>query len=103
MSVVVVATALPAEGHREEVLAAFERAVVTVHAEDAGCELYAIHEGKDRIVMIEKWASAGDLAAHGSKPALAALRDELADRLTAPLEVVVLTPHPAGTPEQGTL
>lgn len=103
MSVVVVATALPAEGHREEVVAAFQQVIATVHAEDAGCELYALHEGRDRLVMVEKWASAQDLQAHSGSPALAALRESLEGKLTGPLDVQVLTPHPAGTPEQGTL
>jgi quinol monooxygenase YgiN len=57
MSVVVVATAIPAPGHRDEVVAAFEKVIPTVHAEDEGCELYALHEGEDRLVMVEKWTS----------------------------------------------
>ena len=103
MTVVVVATALPAEGRHAEVVAAFERAVATTHANDTGCELYAMHEADDRVVMIEKWTSGADLQAHGKTEALAALRAELEGALTAPLDVVVLSPHPAGTPEQGTL
>jgi quinol monooxygenase YgiN len=32
---------------REEVIAAFEAAIGEVHAEEGGCELYALHEGPD--------------------------------------------------------
>jgi quinol monooxygenase YgiN len=36
---VVVATALPAADHRDAVIAAFERAIESVHPNDEGCEL----------------------------------------------------------------
>jgi hypothetical protein len=54
MSVVVVVTAFPLPGHRAEVIAAFEEAIAPVHYEP-GLELYALHEGPDRLVMIEKY------------------------------------------------
>jgi hypothetical protein len=44
--------------HREhcaDVIAAFEAAIARVHNEP-GVELYALHEGRDRLVMIEKYA-----------------------------------------------
>ena len=53
MSVVVVVTAIPVPEHRTEVIKAFEAAIVRVHDEPGG-ELYALHEGRDRLVMIEK-------------------------------------------------
>ena len=52
MSVVVVVTAFPAPERRAEVIAAFEAAITRVH-EEPGVELYALHEGPDRLVMIE--------------------------------------------------
>ena len=55
MSVVVV-TAFPGPEHRAEVIAAFETAIARVHGEP-GVELYAPHEGRDRLVMIEKYES----------------------------------------------
>lgn len=103
MSVIVVATAYPVPEHREVVVAAFEEAITRAHAEDAGCELYALHEGADRLVMIEKWASNDDLAAHSKGAALVALGAELRGKLTGALDVQVLTAHPAGTSEQGQL
>ncbi|MGD0927348.1 MAG: antibiotic biosynthesis monooxygenase [Streptosporangiaceae bacterium] len=56
MSVVVV-TAFPVPEHRAGVIAAFEAAIARVHGEP-GVELYAPHEGRDRLVMIEKYESA---------------------------------------------
>ena len=54
MSVVVVATIHPRRNCRDQVIAALEKAVIRVHAEDSGCELYALHENDDQLVMIEK-------------------------------------------------
>jgi Antibiotic biosynthesis monooxygenase len=49
MSVVVVVTAFPVPEHRAEVIAAFEEAITRVH-DEPGVELYALHEGPDRLV-----------------------------------------------------
>ena len=56
MSVVIVVTAFPIPEHRAEVVAAFEGAIARVHGEP-GVELYALHEGPDRLVMVEKYES----------------------------------------------
>jgi quinol monooxygenase YgiN len=56
MSVVVIVTAFPAPEHRDKVIAAFETAITQVHSEP-GVERYALHEGPDRLVMIEKYES----------------------------------------------
>jgi quinol monooxygenase YgiN len=103
MSIVVVATAYPVPEHRDEVITAFENAIALVHAHDAGCELYALHEGPDRLVMVEKWESRQALAEHGRGPALAELGQAMAGKLAQDLDVQILTPHPAGTARQGTL
>jgi quinol monooxygenase YgiN len=62
MSVVVV-TAFPVLGHRAEVIAAFETAIARVRGEP-GVELYALHEGRRRLVMIEKYESERARAEH---------------------------------------
>jgi quinol monooxygenase YgiN len=104
MAVIIVATAYPASEHREEVIAAFEAAIEKVHAEEDGCELYALHEGPDgRLVMIEKYASDEAVAEHRAAAGLAALRESLNGKLSAPMDVQVLTPHPAGAPVKGAL
>jgi quinol monooxygenase YgiN len=102
MSVVVVATLFPLAEHRDDVVAAIADAIPKVHAED-GCELYALHEGEDRLVMIEKWVSAELLDAHLKAPALAELGGRLAGKLASPTQIQLLRAHPAGTPEQGAL
>jgi quinol monooxygenase YgiN len=106
-AVVVVATIRPLPEHRAEVIAAMEKTIADVHSRDDGCLLYALlyalHEGDDRLVMIEKWASAEALTEHSRSPALAELNQALNGRLEGGLDVQVLRPHPAGTPAQGTL
>ncbi len=104
MAIIVVATAFPVPEHRDEVIAAFEAAEKKVHAEEDGCELYALHEGPDgRLVMIEKYASEEAVAVHRTGGGLAALREALDGKLSAPMDVQVLTPHPAGSPAKGAL
>jgi quinol monooxygenase YgiN len=103
MSVVIVATAFPIPARRAEVIAAFEAAIARVHREDPGCELYALHEGQDRLVMIEKYVSQDAVAAHGKSAALAELIAALDGKLSSPLDVQILTPHPAGEPGKGAL
>ena len=103
MSVIVVATAFPSPEHRAEVIAAFEAAIAQVHDEEPGCELYALQEGKDRLVMIEKYASEEAVAEHRKGAGLAELIAALKGKLSAPMDVQILAPHPAGTPSKGAL
>lgn len=103
MSVVVVATIHPAPEHRDEVVALFEATIAAVHANDAGCELYAMHEDTDTLVMIEKWSSAEDLDSHRVSETMKSLDPKLAGKLTDKTVVRIYQPHPAGTPEQGAL
>jgi quinol monooxygenase YgiN len=76
MSVVAIVTAFPIPEHREEVVAAFEAAIPRVH-EEPGVEVYALHEGPDRLVMIEEYASQEARAEHLKGAALADLRSAL--------------------------
>lgn len=103
MAIVIVATAFPIPEQRAEAIAAFEAAMEKVHAEEDGCLLYALHEGADRLVMIEKYASDDAVAAHVAGAGLAALRAALDGKLSGPIDVQVLTPHPAGSPVKGAL
>lgn len=100
MSIVVVATARPLPEHREEVIAAFERAIPLVH-EEQGCERYALHEAPDRIVMIERWAGQEATQAHVAGEPFKELSAALEGKLDSDLEVLVLAPRPIGTVEQG--
>jgi quinol monooxygenase YgiN len=103
MAVVVVATLRPLPDRRAEVIAVLEDVIARVHAEDKGCLLYALHEGRDRLVMVEKWSTAEALAAHGRGGAIAELGKRLDGLVEGASDIQVLQPHPAGTPEQGTL
>ena len=98
MSVVVVATVYPVEGMRDEVVAAFEVAAASAHGED-GNELYAIHTGKDRVVLIEKYVDMDALVAHGGTPALADLVTALDGKVVGEMDVQVLRPSPTGGPK----
>jgi quinol monooxygenase YgiN len=101
--VVVLAYFRPAPGQRDQVVQALQPAISAVHQEP-GCELYAIHDAPDgTIVMIEKWASVGELDEHGSAEAVRTLNANLDGLLASPVEVVRLSPLPAGTAEQGQL
>ncbi len=102
MSVVVVATIAPLPEHRDEVIAAFAATIAQVHAED-GCELYALHQAPDRLIMVEKWASRDALGIHSKGTALAALNPQLAGKVAGPPEVIVLDPVPAGDAAKGQL
>jgi quinol monooxygenase YgiN len=100
MSVVVVATIVPLAEHRDEVISAFKETIEQVHAED-GCELYALHEAPDRLIMIEKWTSPEALRVHSKSAALTALNPKLAGKVASAPEVIVLQQLPVGDPAKG--
>jgi quinol monooxygenase YgiN len=102
MSVVAIVTAFPIPEHREEVVAAFEAAIPRVH-EEPGVEVYALHEGPDRLVMIEEYASQEARAKHLKGAALADLRSALDGKLSGAMDVQVLVPRPAGDAAKGAL
>jgi quinol monooxygenase YgiN len=102
MSVVVVATAFPVPERRAEVIAACEAAINRVH-DEPGVELYALHEGPDRVVMIEKYESEAAFAEHSNGAALADLLAALRGKLSRALDVQVLAPRPTGNAQKGAL
>jgi len=98
---VVTAIFRPAEGAREQVLAALGDAIPRVH-DEPGCNLYAIHEAPDGAIwMIEHWDSAALLDAHGTGEPVADLNAALADLLASPVEVTRLAPLPVGDARKG--
>ena len=102
MGIVLVVTAFPIAEHRAEVIAAFEAAIARVH-DEPGVELYALHEGRDRLVMIEKYASEQARSQHSKGAPLADLRCALEGKLSRDLDAQLLLPHPAGNPQKGML
>jgi quinol monooxygenase YgiN len=83
MSVVV--TASPVPEHRAQVVAAFEAAITWVH-DEPGVELYALHKGLDRLVMIEKHELEQARSEHLKGAALAGLRSALDGNLSSDLD-----------------
>jgi quinol monooxygenase YgiN len=102
MSVVVVVTSFPVPEYRAEVVAAFEEAIARVH-DEPGVELYALHEGPDRLVMIEKYESQQARSEHAKGAALADPRSALQGKLSSGLDAQDLVPHPAGNMQKGAL
>jgi quinol monooxygenase YgiN len=100
VSVVVVATITPKPDQVDAVREALLAAVPKVHAEP-GCELYALHEGKGRFVMVERWESPEALKVHGTAEALTTLGGQLDGLLDGPLDVRRLTAVPAGDAAKG--
>lgn len=102
MSVVVVAEIYPSAESRGDVIEIFSEIIPEVHAEE-GCELYALHEGEDRLVMIEKWQSRAALDAHLEGPIIKALQERLGGKLAGSTNVQVLSALPAGDAARGAL
>jgi quinol monooxygenase YgiN len=102
MTVIVVATVTPMPEHRAEIISLFEATIAKVHEQD-GCELYAMNEDSETIVMIEKWTSAEDLQAHSDSDAIAEMNRQVEGKLAAKTEIKVYTPHPAGDDKKGQL
>src|SRR5215207_329731 len=70
VSVVVVATITPSDGHYDEVRQILLDTIPRVH-EEPGCELYSMQEDGRRLVMVEKWESAEALQTHSDAEPLA--------------------------------
>ena len=102
MSVVVVATITPSEGNYDEVRQILLDAIPQVHQE-AGCELYALHEDGERFVMIERWESAEALDTHSNGEVLRNAGRAMAGKLAGKLDVRSLSAVPAGDPTKGAL
>lgn len=99
---VLVAIVSPKPGKIDEAADAFSAIIPAVH-DEPGCELYALHRNADKLVMIEKWADAETLAAHGRAPALATLGAGLSDLVAEPMQLLILEPVPVGDPAKGAL
>ncbi len=102
MPIVAVATITPIPEHRDAVQSALESSVPEVHRE-RGCQLYALHQSKDELVLVEQWADADAMRAHGAGEPFRALNAALEGKLAAPLDLKILRPVPCGTKEQGQL
>jgi quinol monooxygenase YgiN len=102
VSVVVVAVISPLEGHIQNIVDAFAHVSPLVHAE-TGCELYALHHDADQVIMVERWSTEGDLAAHATGAPIAQLNALVSEHVTGPSVVSVLTNVPLGDPVKGSI
>jgi quinol monooxygenase YgiN len=102
MAVVLVATIVPLAEHRDDVISVLTATIERVHAEP-GCEIYALHEASDSLVVVEKWESENALAQHRNGAALAALGPALAGKVAGSPKVITLRPVPAGDAGKGAL
>ena len=103
--VVVVVTARARPGRGDELLDMFGELATATHAEE-GCVLFALHRAhgdRDRIALVERWASRDALDAHLAAPHLAAFRRDSAELFAEPSSITVAEPVPAGDPAKGTL
>ncbi|MQA03779.1 MAG: antibiotic biosynthesis monooxygenase [Streptosporangiales bacterium] len=96
----VVATIWPKAEHRQAVVDVFRAVVPKVHEED-GCELYALHEADDRLVLVEQWTSGDALQAHLDGPTIVELNAGLNGRTERQADVVIMSPVPLGDPGKG--
>jgi len=99
---VLVATITPVEGQMDAVESILKDLVPLVHDEE-GCELYALHRGRDCFVMVEKWTDGDALRVHGSGPNLQLLNQQLEGLVVGPPGVQVIKAVPAGDAAKGSL
>lgn len=105
MPVVVVAT-LTARPDSVDVLRDILRDVIGQVHDEAGCQLYSLHEspaGDGTFVFVEQWADAEALRAHSTAPAVTAMFAAAADHLAGAPDIKMLNPVPAGDPTKGQL
>jgi quinol monooxygenase YgiN len=100
MSVIVVAELHPSPEEYESTRAALVATIQAVHASEHGCELYALHEGDGRLVLIEKWSNSDGLRAHSSGPHFQGLLAELG-AVGRQMKVKILKPYPVGDAAKG--
>ncbi len=98
----IVATITPKPDKFDEVAEVLTRLIPQVHDED-GCEVYALHRGKDRFVFVEKWRDMAALGVHGGAPSIKAMNEGLKDLVAGPLDVQVLEAVPAGDAAKGAI
>jgi quinol monooxygenase YgiN len=102
MSVIVIATLTPKPDRVQDALNAFAGASPLVHRE-VGCELYALHTDQTKLIVVERWRTADDLAAHAAGAATAELNRLMGDALSTAPEITVTANVPIGEPAKGTI
>ena len=95
-----IATITPKPDQMDAVEAALREIIPAVHAED-GCELYALHRGRDRLMFVEKWRDMEALSTHGSGANSKVLGEKLKGLVAGPPDIQILRAVPAGDDVKG--
>ena len=99
---VLVATFAPDAEKFDAVEAVLREMVPEVQREE-GCEMYALHRGRDCLVLIEKWTDVDALKAHGSGENVQELNRRLYGLMDTPPSIQRLESVPIGDAAKGTL
>ncbi|MGH3745232.1 MAG: putative quinol monooxygenase [Mycobacteriales bacterium] len=100
---VVVVAFIPAkEGQLDALVDAFTGVSAAVHQEE-GCLLYSAHRSDDSLVVIEKWANAAAIDAHGKGDAMKALGSAIGPYVGGRPAIHRLAAVPAGDATKGSL
>jgi quinol monooxygenase YgiN len=102
-TVIVIANIYPTSEARAEVIDILHRTQLAVHRDEAGCELYALHENSEQLTMVEKWTDRASLQAHFNGRAFAELGPQLSGKLAKDIEILQFSPLPVGDAGQGAL
>jgi quinol monooxygenase YgiN len=97
---VLVATITPNVNQIEQVESIVKDLIPAVQKEN-GCELYALHRGKDCLVLVEKWRDSAALGAHGNGTNLKDMNRRLKSLVAGAPRVQVLDAVPVGDPTKG--
>lgn len=102
--VIVVAVIRAKSGKGPAVIEAFREVSPLVHQEK-GCELYAAHleQGGDTVVMVERWTTHADLAAHAAGEPLVRLEELIGDLRIGSTEVFAVDAVPLGDQQKGVM
>lgn len=98
---------MAADGHADEVAAAFQACIAKTHQED-GCLTYALHRDNanpNHFVLVERWRGQDDLDAHMAQPYVADLFAVAGKQgvLAAPPSLTFATSLAFGDPAKGSL
>ena len=106
MSEVVVVGSFKAQpGKEAEAVEAFKALVDPTHRE-AGCILYALHQGTDdpsRLAFVERWESRELLDAHLESEHVAKVLEQAEELFGDSADIVVYEPLEGGEPKKGSL
>jgi quinol monooxygenase YgiN len=103
--VVVVGSFTAKPGKEAEALEAFKALVPPTH-DEAGCILYALHQGNDdpaKLAFVERWASREELDAHLKSDHVSAILERVDELFGENADIVVYDAVPAGEGSKGAL